>query len=165
MKKRKSKQPWQAGDVFLISTQDGRHLVGQILAHEPRAMNSASCVFFDWSVENAAEVEKAGKLPVERIFSTLLVTRDHLDDSIWKVIANRPICLSQEMFPYEKLRAGGFVGAKITGTAIVRAFLNAFRGLIPWDDWHDPNYLDSLLISVEKKPKGLIYKRKPEGSR
>lgn len=30
----------------------------------------------------------------------------------------------------------------------------------PWDDWHDPEYLDKLLISPDKKPENLIYKNK-----
>jgi hypothetical protein len=37
-------------------------------------------------------------------------------------------------------------------------FAEAFRGLIPWDDWADPNYLDKLLISPDLKPKKLRYK-------
>ena len=30
--------------------------------------------------------------------------------------------------------------------------------LAPWDDWHDPFYLDKLLLSPDKKPKNVILK-------
>jgi hypothetical protein len=55
----------------------------------------------------------------------------------------------------------GFVGASVHGSGILNEFVNAFYGLTPWDDWHDPYYLDHLLVSPEKKPvQRLVYKSK-----
>ena len=65
--------------------------------------------------------------------------------------------------PCEPLRASGFIGATITGSGIVDDFVNAFHGLAPWDDWHDPRYLDTLLLDPSKKPRGLVYKDKEPG--
>jgi len=49
---------------------------------------------------------------------------------------------------------------KIVGSANIAEFLNAYYGLVPWDDWADPNYLDKLLISPDKKPKNIIFKNR-----
>jgi hypothetical protein len=60
--------------------------------------------------------------------------------------------------PYERLRAQGFVGAKVRGSAVVEEFVNAFYGLMPWDDWYVPDYLDDFLVSPDKKPdQRLVY--------
>jgi len=47
----------------------------------------------------------------------------------------------------------------VIGSAIVNEFLNAYYALQPWDDWKDPHYLDSLLVSPDKKPTKLLYKK------
>ena len=51
------------------------------------------------------------------------------------------------------------MGAKVVGSANVGALCDAFYGLARWDDWKDPEYLDKLLLSPEKKPRGVRYTR------
>ena len=92
------------------------------------------------------------------MFSVLFVTRDLLDDGVWRVIAKRPVAIPRSQLPYESLRQNGYVGAEVNGSGIVNEFLDAFYGLGPWDDWHDPTYLDQLLVSPEKKPSRLVFK-------
>ena len=53
----------------------------------------------------------------------------------------------------------GWVGAKVIGSGNVNKFMNAYFGLSLWDDWHDPTYLDRLLVSPEKRPAKLILKK------
>lgn len=36
--------------------------------------------------------------------------------------------------------------------------MNAYYSLVPWNSFHDPNYLDSLLISIDKKPNKVVLK-------
>jgi hypothetical protein len=36
------------------------------------------------------------------------------------------------------------VGSTIYDAAIAEDFMNAFYALQPWDDWHNPDYLDEL---------------------
>lgn len=151
----KRRQVWSVGDVFLVELQDGTSVVGQIVGQEKQALNSVSCAFFDLRVRSEAEV---GELPLSAIFSILFVTRESLDRGIWRVIGNRPVTLPTDRLPYESCRSTGFVGAKIRGSGIVEKFLNAFYGLLPWDDWYDPVYLDGFLTSPDKKPRNLIFK-------
>jgi regulator of RNase E activity RraB len=74
------------------------------------------------------------------------------------------IDIPKASLPYEHLRSNGFVGAKIIGSGIVNRFLNAYYGFEAWDDWHDPNYLDTLLISPTKRPKHPILKKSMQES-
>lgn len=148
--------------MFVISTKDGSDVVGQIVGREPQVLNSVSCAFYDWRLTNLDEVVQCATLPIEQVFSSLFVTRDLLDSGAWKVVANKPVTFSPAKFPYEDLRVNGFIGAKVIGSAIVEEFINAFYGLLPWDDWKDPDYLDKLLISQEMKPKALVFKSKTE---
>ena len=41
----------------------------------------------------------------------------------------------------------------------MRRFLNATFGLEPWDNWKDPNYLDSLLLDPTTRPADVILKK------
>ncbi len=92
------------------------------------------------------------------MFSLLFTTRDLLDSGDWKVVTNTPIELPRKRLPYEDLRSSGFIGAKVIGSRIVAEFANAYCALAPWNDWHDPNYLDRLLLSPDLKPKTLVFK-------
>ena len=154
----KRKQNWKMGDIFFVKIKDGTTVVAQIVGQEKEALNSVSCAFFDWRVKSDFEIECISEMPLSKIFSILFVTRDLLDNGIWRIVANRPINLSRNLLPYENLRQNGWIGAKIHGSGIVNEFLNAFYGLVPWNNWKDPNYLDKLLLYSEKKPKNLILK-------
>ena len=55
----------------------------------------------------------------------------------------------------QKWQVGDYFGIPIEDD-----FIKAYFSLAPWDDWHDTEYLDKLLISPDKKPENLIYKNK-----
>ena len=160
----KKKQRWKLGDVFAIPTMDGRLVPGQIIGREAEVLNSVTIALFDQQVDHVSKIDTADLAEV-MVFSVLFVTRDLLDSGVWSIAANRPIRIPQDKFPYEEKRECGFIGAKVIGSAIVTKFVNAYFGLAPWDDWKDPNYLDKLLISPEKKPTGIILKSGGRGGR
>jgi len=158
-KGKRRRQPWSVGDVFAMPIMDGRFALGQVVGREPRALNSVTVALFDRVVSDAGEAETV-TLTAAEAFSVLLTSPDLLDSGTWSVATNHPIAVLRGMLPYEELRDTGFVGAKIYGSAIVAEFVNAYFGLIPWDDWKDPNYLDGLLLSSEKKPAKVRLKTK-----
>lgn len=151
---RSRKQPWKSGDCFLIPLKDGTFLIGQVLSAEPEALNSVGCALFDQRSDGQTLVQPR----LANLFSLLLTTRDLLDAGEWKILATFPVEVPRKRFPFEALRSSGFVGAKIIGSGIVAEFANAFCGLVPWDDWADPNYLDQFLLGPELKPKTLKFK-------
>jgi hypothetical protein len=151
-------QSWGIGDMFLVKNLDGSECIGQIVGQERDVLNSVSCAFFDRRINRKSDLEEIQTLPPELVFAVLFVTRDLLDSGVWRVVGRFPVTLPREYFPYERLRANAYVGAKVVGSKNVNEFLNAFYGLRPWDDWKDPAYLDKLLISSAKKPSHVKYK-------
>jgi hypothetical protein len=149
-------QKWQDGDCFAIPLNDGGHLLGQILKNEPKAMNSVSCALFNQRIAPGEQPEPR----IELLIATLLTTPELLKSGRWKVTHPAKIEVPIEKFPYEHLRAKSWVGAKIRGARIVANFANAYCGLHEWDCYADPDYMDGLLISPDKKPAKLLYKPK-----
>jgi hypothetical protein len=146
---RSQKQPWEVGDVFLVPTSDGQFVIGQIIGREAQVLNSVTVAFFDQRVPSPQEPTE---LDWRRIFSVVFATREQLDRGSWKVVSRRSVTVPKDLFPYEGLRTSGFVGAKVIGSGILNEFVDAYYGLVPWDNWKDPNYLDGLLVAPDKKP-------------
>jgi hypothetical protein len=151
------RQKWKIGSVFAVPTSDGRYLAGQIMGREEEVLNSVTIALFD-EVRGSAEEIGSADLSESHLFSMLFATRDLLDSGHWKIVGDRPVLLPKRLFPFEHTRASGFVGAKVIGSAIINEFVNAYLGLVPWDDWKDPTYLDKLLISPSKKPSTILLK-------
>lgn len=89
--------------------------------------------------------------------AVLLVTPDLLNKRIWPIPSHgEPKVLPQDR-PYE--RKAKWVGAKIIGSGNIEKFLAAYHGLAPWDDGHDPNYLDKLLLPGTPRPANVVLSR------
>jgi hypothetical protein len=138
------------GDVFGVPLPDGSLGIGQVLAPERDAMNAVGCAFH----------RERGPLDGDSCLSDpiaiLLVTPDALAKGRWPVLARHAVGVPPEARPYERFRAQGWVGVCITGSGIVDKFLAAWHGLHPWDAWHDPRYLDGLLLSGVDRPTGVL---------
>ena len=141
---------FQPGDIFGIPLPDASMGIGQILSLEPDALNSVGCVFF------AATARPSGFTGVMEPISVLLVTPDLLKSGVWPVKSQGPVFLEPEERPYEIYRASHWVGVRVTGSGIVQEFLAAYHGLTPWDAWHDPHYLDSLLLPGVERPAHVV---------
>jgi hypothetical protein len=151
----KNRQQWKVGDVFVMRTLDGKYAIGQIVGREPEVLNSVSVALFDQRVDRAEEAID-GDLSESRAFSILFSTRDLLDGGAWKVVGACPVEIPPARMPFEHVRVGGFVGAKVIGSGIVRQLVDAYFCLAPWDDWYDPQYLDKLLVSPDRLPQHRI---------
>src|SRR5262245_6301236 len=152
------KQVWKVGDVFAIGAQDGSFCAGQIIGHEAALLNSATIALFEHRSNSPSELLQR-ELTIERAFSLMFVTRDQLDAGAWQVVGDRPVSIDRSWFPYEATRAHGWIGARVIGTKIVQEFVDAYFGLVPWDDWQDPEYLDKLLLPSRSRPANVSFKR------
>ena len=154
---RKKKRAWSIGDIFCIPLTDGTYSIGQVVGQEPEALNSVICVFFSRRL-GAVPIQLDSQLSERELLSVLFVTRDLLDSGDWQVFCRT------EPFPIRKyinvsaLKAAGFVGVDIIGSGIVMKFLNAYHNLHPWNGFYEPDYLDRLLISADKKPSHVLLK-------
>lgn len=157
MTKRKKTQPWQPGDVFTVQQRDGVCTVGQILDHMMK--NVVSCAFYDIRVPCA---DDAGPFDLndDRLIAALSVSREQLDFGVWRVLGHQVVALDKSVWPNEVCRDQLWVGAVVYDASIAEELLDAYNGLVPWDDWHDPEYLDKLLAEPDRKPKHVIYKKR-----
>jgi hypothetical protein len=144
---------FEAGDMFAVRLPDGSAGFGQVLSRESGVMNSVGCAFFP---ERSAQLAlPALSAPI----AVLLVTRDALNKRIWPVLGRWEVTVPTASRPYEAFRSAGMVGARIIGSRIIEKFLAAYHGLAPWDDWHDPAYLDTLLLPGVARPRQLVLTR------
>lgn len=149
------RQSWKDGAYFLVPQKDGRSSVGQVL--DRMMPNVVRCALYSERIENGAAFEGCrSRIHEETLIALLATTRDLLDEGRWEVVGAGTATIDMRRRPHEALREKGWIGARVVGSGIVEDFLNAFFCLEPWDAWKDPNYLDSLLVSPEKKPKRLI---------
>jgi hypothetical protein len=148
---------WKAGDNFLVPLEDGTFGQGQVLGYELHALDSAVCAFSSRRFETSPD----SLVPITEpnLIAVLFVTRDLLDRGYWKILSNGPIVVQGQRFlDLEGLRRKGFVGAKCYGSRIVADFLSAYHRLLPWNAYFDPNYLDELLVSPDRKPADVLLK-------
>jgi hypothetical protein len=156
-RKKQTKVVFAPDDVFLVPLGDGTSSVGQVLAIEQGTLGSVLCAFFDLRL-SAQSALKVTDLSVDHLTSILFVSNNLLEEGAWNVLANIPHFDYSQFIDIEKLRAKKFVGIRVVGCDYVAEFLRAYHALCPWNDWHDPAYLDTLLISSDKKPKHLVMK-------
>jgi hypothetical protein len=160
MIRRKKRQQWSAGDIFLIPLSDKTFSFGQVVQYAGEALNSVVCAFFGLKAKD----EEEGKTLIVELNDSLLVavlftTRDLLDSGDWLIVENKH---SIDISPYinlRKMESEGFIGVKVIGSGVVSKFLDAYFGLYPWDGFYKPDYLDNLLVSPEKKPKNIMLKK------
>ncbi len=146
--------------MFAVPLIHGSYAMGQLLGYEGAALKSFGCAFYD--LRSTGDAVLPAALPQEKLIAILLVTPDLLKRGYWPIVGQRAIATPVAVRPYEKYREKRWVGAKIIGSANVEALLNAFYGFAPWDAFHDPNYLDGLLLDAALRPKNVVLtKRAP----
>lgn len=156
MTEKPKKQAVQQGDVFFVPLIDGTQSIGQVVKVTKKALNSIVCAFFDIHLSVAGDqVEQ--DLQEGDLISVRFVTSDLLADGYWRVIENRKVKIDVESYiPVANLERNGFVGVSIVGSGNIQEFLSAYYGLCPWDAWHDPTYLDKLLVPQKKRPANVL---------
>ena len=152
--KRRKRQQWEAGDIFKITLSDGTYCLGRAVKHEPKAMNSLICAIYKTRL--SAEDENFCLID-DDLISVLFVTRYSLDWGIWKVIGKTESAFAVEKYlNYDEAVNNKFVGTTITGCGNVNKLMEAYYCLRPWNSFHNPKFLDGLLISEDIKPNKVI---------
>jgi hypothetical protein len=152
----RKKVKWQAGDYFLVPLEDESYSQGQILSYEAHAMNSVVCAFSSLRFESVPTQLDA--IPEKSLIAVQFTTRDLLDSGRWRIVNNGPVLSWEKYLDIQGLRRKGFIGAVIHGSGIIEKFLNAYHKLVIWNDYYDPEYLDKMLISPDRKPAGVLLK-------
>lgn len=158
----RKKQKWQVGDYFGIPIEDDFLAIGQILGKYDWIGVACLITKMKISSKNLPLYEDI-KIDKNDIIAAMFITEESLDKGFWTIIqqgiVNKNIL--KQYFPNIVLiEQGNIIGINTEGSAIIDDFIKAYFSLAPWDDWHDPEYLDKLLVSPDKKPENLIYKNK-----
>jgi len=154
---KKSRHIWEPGDFFAIPLSDGSTAIGQVLGYEPEALNSAVCAFF--ARRCVDQPSKRGAPPTkDELVAVLFVTRDLLDSGTWQVIGRGAPLPTAPHIDLDVLRARRFVGVKVVGSGVANRLMDAYFGLYPWNGFAQPDYLDKLLISADRKPRNVLLK-------
>ena len=118
--------------------------------------NVVYCAFT--SARIGALPSTAPVLSSDQVVSRVAVTREQLDHGAWHILGQGAPVADKADFSNEAHAGRRYVGAKIYDAALAEEFLAAFHALTPWDDFHDPQYLDAWLTRPECKPLRLLYK-------
>lgn len=132
----------KAGDVFWVPIEDETVVLGQIVEIQKEAMNSITCAFYNVRRDSPERVIERFHSPIAIQF----VTKDLFTNGSWPRVGNEEIIVSENKLPHRDAQNNGWVGARIIGSGIIVKFLSAFFGLRSWNEMHDPNYYEELLL-------------------
>jgi hypothetical protein len=144
-------------DIVAIPLNNNKYAICQIL--DQRLPNSLRIALFNETIDSLEEYKLENLCKIKNLISLLEVTKEQINKRAWKIIGNKVTEVPTHIFPNEKFKPDNWIGSIVQEASIVDEFVNAYHGLSLWDDWFDPNYLDSLLYDKSKKPNNLLYKR------
>lgn len=146
------------GDYFSVPLSDSLWGVGQILAIPTVGLPKILCSFYSIP-QNSVPAANCFEFPsFEEIIAVLFVTPDQLKSRKWPIFSSGNVVGLSLRQDYGQLQGNDFVGVKIIGSSNARELLMAWNGLTCWDDWHNPAYLDSLLLPGVCRPPSVRLK-------
>jgi len=151
---RKRRVHWEPGAQFAVPLPDGSYGIGQAIA-----LMMPNVVYCALTSHRALALPAApAAVSPADVVSRVAVSREQLDYGAWPILAATQLLAEKADFTNEKFASVGYVGAKVYDAALAEEFLAAFHGLAPWDDYHDPHYLDAWLTSPARKPIALRFR-------
>ena len=154
---RKQKISWPLGAVFAVPLPDGTFALGQAIGM--MMANVVYCALTATRVASlAAAADAVSALTPVDVVTRQALTREQLDYAAWTVVGRAAPLAAVADFNNERFAKDRYVGATIHDAAVAEEFLAAFHALAPWDDWFDPTYLDSWLVSLDRRPSVLQFK-------
>lgn len=155
----RKKQQWQVGDYFGIPTENGNFAIGQIMGDYLSMGMGLACIMSRQTTNS--KIEKIN-LEEKDIISAIFVLDGALIRGEWPILAHG-IADKQLLKKYlpqtDSIEKGNAIGFDVHTSGILDEFVKAYFGLMPWNDWYDPEFLDKeILISPDKKPDNVIYK-------
>lgn len=151
---RRKRIKWEFGDLFGVKLKDGSYILVQII---DQMMTNCIYVAVTNIKVDLNSTDNNYTLNPADIISLVCVSKHPFEDGYFPKIGKVDLIAGKADFKNELTKDNGYIGSKIYDGELLEDFLDAYNKLSPWDDWFDPNYLDEFLISLDKKPKDLIY--------
>lgn len=156
-KMRRKKTIWHPGDIFVIPLLSGDYAIGHIL--DQRMVNTVRIALYNTIVNEVKNIDPRNVINDESLISLIEVTREQLDYGVWPILTNLPTSIPISKYANEEFRLNNWINSITHDAALAEDFVNSYHGFLPWDDWYNPDYLDGYLVSPDKKPKNLLYKK------
>lgn len=155
----RKKQKWQVGDYFGVPTENGNFAIGQIMGDYHYMAMGLACIMSSKTIDlNSEHINFEEK----DIISAIFVIDGALTRGEWPILAHGIAdkkLLKKYLPQTDSIEKGDAIGFSVYTSGILDEFVKAYFGLIPWNDWHDPEFLDKeILISPDKKPDNVVYK-------
>lgn len=154
-RKRRKRQKWKDGDLFLVPLADSGRVLGQAL-FSPGPLYSVLCAF---TLRRTAPEWNLTQPKMEEVVAIQFVTcvaLDFHDVGYWAVVGHAPVLDFRPAVDLEEHQARRFIGTKVFDAGILMDFLDACFALAPWDPYLDPEFFDKLLLSPDRKPSNLV---------
>lgn len=154
---KRKKVIWKANDIFVIPLLNGKYSIGHIL--DQRMINTVRIALYDEVLSQLDKLDIESLVNSSDLISLIEVFREKLDYGEWPIIGNKQTVIPVEKYANEQFRSNNWINSVTFDAGLAEDFINSYYGLLPWDDWYDPNYLDKFLVDPAKKPNNLIYKK------
>lgn len=143
------------GDVFTIELVDGSCSVGTIISIQRRPLNPVLCGFYACRLPGLPD-EAGCVVDESKLVSLQFVTPEGLYSGAWKVVSSGATIERHTALVDELLKDPLGIGIPIRGARTMEKFLNAYHGLVLWNDLADPEYLDKLLLPGVCRPRSAV---------
>lgn len=159
-KKKKKVAVFEPGDIFLVPLEGSKSYgVGQVVEITKEALNSVICGFYSLQVDKEF---KASDAVEKKLIAVQFTSPDLLKEGFWPVVGNVSSIDPNKYMGLDELKKNGYIGAEIEGSAIIRMFLSAYFGLIPWNTYYRDDYFDDMMLNPGNKPSNIFFEEKTE---
>lgn len=147
-------------DVFLVPLVHGGYAVGHIIKVTKHVLNSVFCAFYSTKINSINDFD-IRQISIKKLISIQFTTPDMIKKKKWPIVYRDFLCDYTDYISevIEKVDRNDLIGIAIEGSGIIREFLSAYHGQIPWDEYLDPAYFDNLLLPDLSRPQNLLFKR------
>jgi len=153
----RKKVKFDMGDVFLVPLEnDAGYGVGVVMAVTPDALNSILCSYYDIKLDTKEQFT-IDDVNIDSLISVKFTTPDLLEEGYWDIVDNTKPLNPNDYFDFDGLKANGFIGANIRGSAIIRKFLSAYHGVHPWNCYYKDDYFDEMMLYPHNKPDCIYF--------
>jgi hypothetical protein len=146
------------GDFFYIKLEETTFVIGQVLLIPSVGLPKYLCSFYGQRFSQVPSTNNLAELKKSNIIAIIFVTPESLKGGSWPVFANAEPTGVDLRRDLSQLIENNYIGCTIIGSGIVDEFMLAWHGLAIWNDWHNPSYLDGLLLPGVKRPENVKMK-------
>ncbi|MCC6287213.1 MAG: hypothetical protein IT249_04955 [Chitinophagaceae bacterium] len=156
MAKKKKVKP-EEGQLVAVTLSDKKYGLAQVIntkEDDEGFVTHTVWAFFNHHVNSIDELSEVIQSPVEKSKPVFICGMDYeeLAKGLWPVIGNAEVKFDNIKIDDEKIKT--WQKEEIAGAFLLEMFL----GIVPWDSYRDPEYLDKRLLTGYGRPENVLLK-------